>query len=91
MTACVCSSVCLAYAWILIQAWQASVGTDANAKIASSMRHVYMNWWLTPAPSNNLMKCNFKTVMNLDKLVQLYQVSYVNLHFAMYIISPEIN
>ena len=32
MTACVRSPVCLACAWILVQACQASVGTDVDGK-----------------------------------------------------------
>ena len=61
MTACVRSPVCLACAWILVQACQASVGTDVDGK-SCLMRLGDMNWWLTPTPSNNLMKCNPKPV-----------------------------
>ena len=52
---CMCSFTCLS--WILVQACQASVGMDVDGK---SCFIGDINWWLTPTPSNNLMKCNPK-------------------------------
>ena len=66
-------------------------GRMSMVKVVSLMRIGDMNWWLIPTPSNNLMKCNPKYPSVKQLWIMQVCLSYVNLHFVMYIISPEIN
>ena len=66
-------------------------GRMSMVKAVSLMRIGDMNWWLTPTPSNNLMKCNPKYPSVKQLWIMQVCLSYENLHFVMYIISPEIN